>query len=126
LILIAIFGGLALALAAGGVYGVVSYVVEQRTREMGLRLALGATPAVVSWMILRQTLAIGSVGAATGVLAWAALTHTVSTLLFGISRLDARTIAEVLLILLAAALTASCVPVLRAGRVDPAVALRAE
>jgi putative ABC transport system permease protein len=126
LILIALFGGMALALAGGGVYGVVSYVVEQRTPEMGLRLALGATPAVVSWMILRETLAIGSVGVVIGLLVWAAFTRTISTLLFGISRLDARTIVEVLLILLAAALTASCIPVLRAGRVDPAVALRAE
>jgi putative ABC transport system permease protein len=126
LILIALFGGLALALAAGGVYGVVSYLVEQRTPEVGLRFALGATPSVVSWMILRQILAIGSVGAATGVLVWAAFTRTVSTLLFGISRLDAGTIAEVLLILLAAALTASCIPVLRAARIDPSVALRAE
>jgi putative ABC transport system permease protein len=126
LILIAIFGGLALALAAGGVYGVVSYVVEQRTREMGLRLALGAAPRTVGWMILRQILAIGSVGAATGVLVWAAFTRTISTFLFGISRLDGRTIAEVLLILLAAALTASSIPVVRAARIDPAVALRAE
>jgi putative ABC transport system permease protein len=108
------------------VYGVVSYVVEQRTREMGLRLALGAAPRTVGWMILRQILAIGSVGAATGVLVWAAFTRTISTFLFGISRLDGRTIAEVLLILLAAALTASSIPVVRAARIDPAVALRAE
>ena len=101
-------------------------MVEQRTQEVGLRLALGATPSVVSWMILRQILAIGSVGAATGVLVWVAFTRAVSTLLFGISRLDVGTMAEVLLILLAAALTASWIPIMRAARIDPAVALRAE
>ncbi len=126
LILIAVFGGLALALAAGGVYGVVSYVVEQRTREVGLRLALGATPIGVTWMIVRQVLSIAISGAIAGALVSTAFTRTLSTLLFGVSRLDSETIVEVVLILMAAALTASIVPVARAARVDPAIALRSE
>jgi ABC-type antimicrobial peptide transport system permease subunit len=124
LTLIGLFGALALALAVGGVYGVVSFVVEQRTREVGLRLALGATPLAVGWMIVRQILVIATCGVAVGFLISAAFTRTLSTLLFGVSRLDAWTSVDVVVILVAAALTASFVPIVRAARTDPAIALR--
>jgi putative ABC transport system permease protein len=126
LALIAVFGALGLALATGGVYGVVSYVVEQRTREVGLRLALGATPAAVSWMIVRQVLSIALTGVTAGFLVSAAFTPALSALFFGVSRLDVPTIVEVVVVLVVAALAASCVPVARAAGTDPAVALRSE
>src|SRR5436190_3797224 len=125
-VLLALFGAIALTLAVAGVYGVVSFVVAQRYREVGLRLALGATPAGVGWMIVRQMLLAGAAGAAAGLLASAALTRTLTTLLFGVSPLDPATMGEVLAVLIAAALLASAVPVWRAARIDPAVALRAE
>jgi putative ABC transport system permease protein len=126
LVLLTVFGAIALTLAIAGVYGVVSYVVEQRHREVGLRLALGATPAGVGWMIVRQMLLAGAAGAAAGLLASTALTRTLTTLLFGVSPLDPATIGLVMAVLIAAALLASAVPVWRAARTDPAVALRAE
>jgi predicted permease len=126
LLLLVVFGAIALTLATAGVYGVVSYVVERRTSEIGLRLALGATPAAVGWMIMRQILGIAAAGAAAGLLMSATFTRTLSALLFGVSRLDATTMVAVLTALLGAALLASAVPVWRAARIDPAVALRAE
>jgi predicted permease len=123
LLLLTVFGAIALTLALAGVYGVVSYVVEQRHREVGLRLALGATPAGVGWMIVRQILLAGAAGAAAGLLASAAFTRTLSTLLFGVSPRDPATLGEVLAVLIAAALLASAVPVWRAARTDPAVVL---
>jgi putative ABC transport system permease protein len=126
LVLIAAFGVLALALATSGVYGVVSYVVEQRTREVGLRLALGATPVGVSWMIVRQILLIAVVGITVGLAISTACTRALSTLLFGVSPLDGGAIVGVLVILVIALLTASAVPVLRAARIAPANALRSD
>ena len=124
--LMIVFGALSLALAGGGVYGVVSFVVAQRTREVGLRLALGARPAQVSWLIVRQILIVAIAGIAAGFALAAGFTQSLATLLFATSALDPATMLEVALVLLAAVLAASSIPGARAARIDPAIALRAE
>ena len=126
LTLIAIFGGLALLLASVGIYGVVSYVVGMRTREVGLRLALGATPGAVRWLILRQILIVAISGVAAGCALAAICTRVLSQWLFGVERLDEPTAVAVAAILVLVALAASYRPVARAGRVDPQVTLRGE
>jgi ABC-type antimicrobial peptide transport system permease subunit len=126
LALMAAFGALALTLAVAGVYGVVSYVIEQRTRELGLRLALGASPAAVRGMILRQILRVAAIGAFIGFAVATGFSQILSTLLFEVSPLDAETIAAVAVVLLLAALAASYGPVARAARIDPAVVLKSE
>jgi ABC-type antimicrobial peptide transport system permease subunit len=126
LVLIGAIAALALALAAGGVYGVVSYVVEQRTREMGLRLALGATAASVRRMIVGQVLTAASVAILCGIVIAAAVGTGLSSLLFGVQPLDAAVLASVAALIVLVALAASAFPVWRASRVDPVVALRGE
>ena len=126
LALIATFGVLGLALAVGGVYAVVSYVVEQRTREIGLRLALGATPRAVGWGIVRQVMVMALTGVSCGLLMAAAFTSVLSGLLFGVTRFDFETTCGVALTLIAATLVASAAPIARAARVDPMVALRSQ
>ena len=126
LTLIVAFGALALALATGGVYGVVSYVVEQRTREVGLRLALGASPRAVGWMIGRQILTISVAAVAIGAVIAAILTRGLSSMLFGIAPLDPGTIGGVAAFIIVVAIAASALPVRRASRIDPMIALRAD
>ncbi|HWF85541.1 MAG TPA: ABC transporter permease [Vicinamibacterales bacterium] len=126
LTLIAIFGGLALLLASVGIYGVVSYVVGMRTREVGLRLALGATPGAVRWLILQQILVVAIFGVASGYVLAAVCTRVLSQWLFRVERLDEPTAVGVAAILVLVALAASYKPVARAGRVDPQVTLRGE
>jgi putative ABC transport system permease protein len=126
LVLIAAFGALGLVLAIAGVYSVVSYVVSQRTREVGLRLALGATPNAVSWMLIRQVMLIAMTGVSIGWVVATAFTNGLSALLFGVSRFDVETTCGVVLILMTAALLASAAPVVRAARVDLMAALRSE
>jgi putative ABC transport system permease protein len=119
-------GGLALALAVAGVYGVVSYVAEQRTREIGLRLALGASPTSVQRMIISQVLTIATIGVIVGFGVAAALSSVLSTLLFDVSPLDPQTAAGVAVLLVSSALLASYRPVARAALVDPAIVLRSQ
>jgi putative ABC transport system permease protein len=126
LTLVASFGILGIMLAMGGVYGVVSYIVEQRKQEVGLRLALGATPAGVCWMIVRQVLLVAMTGVACGFMAAATFTNGLSALLFGVTRFDLQTISTVALALIAAAVVASVPPIARAARVAPMAALRSE
>jgi putative ABC transport system permease protein len=124
--LISVFGTIALVLAGIGVYSVLSYSVSQRTREIGLRLALGAQPSTVIAMILRQGVALAAGGAALGLLAsWAAI-RFLESLLFGIAPHDPRVMAVAVLVLLAAATAAAWLPARRAARVDPVTALRTE
>jgi putative ABC transport system permease protein len=119
------FGAIALLLSTIGIYGVMSYLVAQRTREVGIRIALGATPRqIVQLIVSRGALLVGS-GIVAGSAASIALQRVMSTLLFHVSILDAATIAAIA-ILAATGVLACYVPALRAARVDPLVALRAE
>ncbi|HTW49267.1 MAG TPA: ABC transporter permease, partial [Acidobacteriaceae bacterium] len=126
LAMLAIAGGMALALSIIGIYGVISYAVSQRTREIGIRLALGAQKSTLSWMFVRSALAMTAAGVAIGVCAAAGLTHLMRSLLFVISPLDPLTFATVPVVLAGAALLASYLPARRAAAVDPVVSLRAE
>lgn len=126
LTMLAIAGAMALALGIIGIYGVISYAVSQRTREIGIRLALGAPRNGLRWMFVRSALVLTGVGVAIGVVAAAGLTRFMKSLLFGISPLDPLTYAAIPLILLCAAALASFIPARRAAAVDPVETLRAE
>ena len=124
--LLVLLSGLALVLAAVGVYGVISYVVSQRTTEIGIRLALGASPSGVLSMVLRQGLAISVTGVAVGAFVAVFVTDYMDSVLYGVDARDPGTFALVLMVHLGAALLGCIVPALRASRVDPVVALRSE
>ncbi|HEX5885949.1 MAG TPA: FtsX-like permease family protein [Pyrinomonadaceae bacterium] len=124
--LLVLFGGIGLALAAAGIYGVMAYSVSQRTREIGIRIALGAQLKDVLRMILGHSMKLTLIGLAIGLAASLALTRTLKTLLFGVQPTDLTTLIIVSLVLIAVALIASYVPARRATRVDPLVALRYE
>jgi ABC-type antimicrobial peptide transport system permease subunit len=126
LVMLAIAGAMALALGIIGIYGVISYSVSQRTREIGIRLALGAQKGELKWMFVRSALTLAAIGVFFGAGAAAALTQWMKTLLFGISPLDPVTYCTVPLVLAAAAALASYLPARRAAAVDPVEALRAE
>src|SRR5687767_7549580 len=124
--LVGIFAALALALSVVGLYAVVSYSVAERIHEMGLRLALGAQPSNLLAMVLGEGFRLVTAGLALGIAGALALTRFLDTLLFGVDARDAATFAGVVLVLGLAALLGCLVPALRAMRVDPMVALRAE
>lgn len=126
LVMLAIAGAMALALSLIGIYGVISYAVSQRTREIGIRLALGAQKGELRWMFVRSALMLTGVGVLIGLGAAAALVRLMKTLLFGISPLDPLTFLAVPLILATAAALASYLPARRAAGVDPVEALRSE
>jgi predicted permease len=126
LLLLGTFAAVALALAAVGIYGVVSFAVTDRTREMGLRMALGAEPRHVFRMVVRQGLGLSLAAIAAGTVLALFLGRVMERLLFGVEARDPVTFAVVPAILLAAAFVASAVPARRATRVDPTTALRAE
>ncbi len=126
MLLIAIFAGLALVLAAVGTYGVMSYLVAQRTHEIGVRVALGAVPRDVLGMVLRRGLALAGGGLVLGLVGAGALTRLLASQLYGVRPLDPLTFGAVTAVLLLVALLACFVPAWRAARVDPVVALRAE
>ncbi len=126
LTMLAIAGFMALALSIIGIYGVLSYAVSQRAREIGIRLALGAQKSALSWMFVRSALTMTAVGIAIGLSAAAALTQLMRSLLFAISPLDPLTYLTVPTVLGAAALLASFLPAQRAAAVNPVESLRAE
>jgi predicted permease len=126
LIVFEVFAGVALVLAATGIYGVLSGSVAERMRELGVRSALGASPRDILALVIRQGMTLSCLGAAIGVGAAAVATRAVDTLLFGISRLDPVTYASVASLLLGVSLIACWLPAWRAARVDPTVTLRAE
>jgi predicted permease len=125
-LLLGIFGAVGLTLAAIGLYGVISYAVRRRTREIGIRVALGAGPGTVLRMVLGQGLALTGVGLAIGLAVALGLGHFIASLLYGTSGADLLTFATVPAVLLATAVVAVVVPASRAARVDPMVALRCE
>jgi predicted permease len=125
-VLIGIFAALALLLAAVGIYGVMSYTVSGRTREIGIRMAMGAQPSAVQAMILRESVRLTFIGVAAGLLGAVVLVRFLASLLFGVGTYDAITFAGVAILLTGVALAASYIPARRAVRVDPLVALRYE
>ncbi|HEY2459959.1 MAG TPA: ABC transporter permease [Candidatus Acidoferrum sp.] len=126
LILLALFSGLALILAAIGIYGVIAYSVEQRTREVGIRVAMGAQKTDVLRLVLAQGARLVTLGIIIGMVVAAALTRLMSTLLFGVTATDPATFAAVATLLAAVALAATYIPAHRATRTDPIQALRHE
>ena len=126
LVMLAIAGGMALLLGIVGIYGVISYSVSQRTREMGIRIALGAQQGSLRTMVVRHGMLVASIGVGIGLVAAAGLTRILSGLLFGIGALDPITYAAVSAGLLAAAALASYMPAHRASTINPVEALRAE
>jgi ABC-type antimicrobial peptide transport system permease subunit len=126
LVLLAIAGVMALVLGIVGIYGVIAYAVTQRTREIGIRMALGAQAPGLRHMFVRHGLLLAGIGAVIGLSAAAGLTRLMSSLLFGVKALDPLTYAGFAAILIGAAALASYLPARRATRVDPLDALRAE
>jgi predicted permease len=122
----AVLALLALVLAAIGLYGLMAYTVSRRTREIGIRMALGARPEMVRWQVMRETLLLVGVGVALGVPAAIGLARLVRTLLFGVGVSDPVAIGGAMFVLAASALLAASVPARRASRVDPMIALRYE
>ena len=125
-ILLAIFALLALALAAIGIYGVMTYTVGRRAREIGIRLALGAHAGEIYRLVLREGLGVAAIGIGIGLLASIALTRAVSAMLFEVSATDAATFIAVPALLLGVAALACFVPARRAARVDPSVTMRGD
>jgi predicted permease len=126
LIMLVIAAAMALALGVIGIYGVIAFVVAQRSREIGIRLALGAPPTQLKRMFVRQGLVLTACGAGVGLVTAVAVTQWMSSLLFGVERLDPPTYAAVLGVLVMAAAMASYVPARRAAAVDPVETLTAE
>ena len=124
--LLGVFALLALSLAAIGTYGVMAHVVTQGTRELGIRLALGATNTNILGMVLRHGLAVAAAGLVVGLAAAALLTRLIATLIVGVTATDPLTFIVAAVALAVAAAIATLVPALRASRVDPVVSLRSE
>jgi ABC-type antimicrobial peptide transport system permease subunit len=126
LVLLAIAATMALLLGLSGIYGVISYAVSQRRREIGIRLALGAQPREVRALFVRRGLALGGVGLAIGLAGAIAFTRLMESLVFGITPLDPVTFAATPVVLVVAAVLATYLPARRAAAVDPVETMRAE
>jgi ABC-type antimicrobial peptide transport system permease subunit len=124
--LLGIFAGVGALLAVAGIYGVVAYLVNLRTREFGIRMALGAAPGRVLGMVLQRGAVVVGLGLVLGAMGAAALTRVLQSLLYGVTASDPSTFVAMAGLLTAAALAACVVPARRAAAVDPAVALRVE
>jgi ABC-type antimicrobial peptide transport system permease subunit len=117
---------LAFVLAAAGIYGVLSFFTAQRTREVGVRMAMGATPRDILGMVMREGLSLVAAGAVAGLAGTLAATRLLSALLFGVSPTDPLTIAATTMALSGVALVACYVPARRATRIDPIQALKSD
>jgi ABC-type antimicrobial peptide transport system permease subunit len=125
-LLMAGFGGLALLLAAVGIYGVVAYGVTQRLREFGIRVALGATRVEVTWLVVWQGTSMAVVGSVVGVVLAIAAAGVMSNLVYGVAPTDVLSIVSATVVLMTVASLASYIPARRAAAVDPGVTLRSE
>jgi putative ABC transport system permease protein len=126
MLLLATFAGLALFLSALGIYGVLAYDVSQRTREIGVRSAIGASRGQIASLIVRQGLWKGGIGVVLGLVGAVLLSRSLTTLLFNVRPTDPSVYAAVSFVLIAVALLASYLPARRAARIDPLIALRDE
>ena len=126
MLVFALFAAAALTLAVVGVYGIVAYGVTQRTRELGVRLALGARPTQIVGLVVRHGVGLAALGIALGLGAAYALSRFLTSILFGVEPTDALTYAGVALVLAACAAMASLVPARTAARLDPVLALRGD
>jgi len=126
LVMLSIAAGMALLLGVVGIYGVISYTVSQRTREIGIRIALGAPQQSVRKMFVREGLVLTAIGVVCGLAAAAGLTHLMKALLFEVSPFDPTTYGAVSVVLALAALLASYIPAHRATTIEPVEALRVE
>ncbi len=124
--LLAIFAALALLIAAAGIGGIMALTVSQRVREIGIRLALGARPSGILWMVLRQGLLLATVGVGVGIVGALGLKTLLKSLLFGVAPTDPLTFGGVAFVLVASAMIATYLPARRAATVDPIIALRTE
>jgi putative ABC transport system permease protein len=126
MLLMGLFGTLALVLASVGIYGLLSYAVAQRTQEMGIRMALGARMVDVMTLILKQGFGLVVIGEVIGLFGAFAFTRLLRTMLFGVTATDTLTFVAVSLVLTAVAMLACYIPARRATKVDPLIALRYE
>jgi len=126
MVLLGLFAGFALVLAALGVYGVLAYLVGQGEREIGIRVAIGSTPGRIVALVVRQGAALAFAGVVLGLAAALGMTRFMSSLLYGVSATDAVTFVSIPLLLVLVAVVACVVPAWRASRVDPVVSLRCE
>jgi putative ABC transport system permease protein len=125
-VLLGTFAGVALVIAVLGVFGVLSFLVTQRTRELGIRIALGATPRQVRWLVVARGLVLAALGLLLGATGAVWLTRFMGSMLYGVAGTDSLTYVAVAVVLLGASLLASYLPARRATRVDPILALRSE
>jgi putative ABC transport system permease protein len=126
MLLLGTFAAIALLLAALGIYGVIAYAVSQRTRELGIRVALGATRENIIRLVIAEGVSLAGMGVLLGVLASMALTRALASLMFGVGKLDPVTLAAAPVMLMAVALLGCYLPARRAARVDPVIAMRSE
>jgi ABC-type antimicrobial peptide transport system permease subunit len=125
-VLLAMFAGFALALATIGIYSVMAYLVTQGTREIGIRMALGANQPTVLKLVVKQGMTLALTGVAVGLVGALAFGRLVSSLLYGVKPTDPLTFASISVLLIIVALIASYIPARRAARIDPMVCLRSE